>query len=88
MSNNPFKHVDWMVKDDCPACHGMGWYNYDHNHGKICEQCCPHNKGWWLLQKYYGEQNGKYACMGGCGTVREYSPNMEIISKSLHNNDT
>jgi hypothetical protein len=44
---------------------------YDNNHGKPCEVCCLHDKGWWLLKEHYGKDNGKWCCKAGCGfTVR------------------
>lgn len=42
---------------------------YDENHIKPCEVCCSHPDGWWKLEKHYGEDNGKYACKRGCGTL-------------------
>lgn len=51
----------------CQKCGGSGFYSYDHNHAKLCEDCCPCDEGWWLLRTHYGESNGKYACKRGCG---------------------
>jgi hypothetical protein len=59
--------------DDCPKCHGTRWFNYDKNHSQPCDLCCPHNSGWWLLKEHYGENNGKWACRAGCGTIRSES---------------
>lgn len=58
------------MKPICFRCYGKGWYAYDHNHGKPCEVCCAHDKGWWKLEEHYGENNGKWACLAGCGEVR------------------
>ena len=55
---------------ECVKCGGRGWYNYDENHGKPCEICCKHDKGWWELQEHYGADNGKWACRAGCGKLR------------------
>jgi hypothetical protein len=59
----------------CTTCNGAGWYKYDHNHSKPCEDCCPHDNGWWdLSEKYHGSKfikggdNG--CCLAGCGTMR------------------
>jgi len=62
------------VKMTCPTCNGVGYYMYDENHGKPCEGCCPHDKGWWLLEEHYGGNNGKYCCKRGCGHVIEAMP--------------
>jgi hypothetical protein len=59
---------------DCPKCHGTRWYAYDKNHSKPCEVCCKHDAGWWLLKEHYGENNNKWCCRVGCGTVREMEP--------------
>lgn len=32
---------------------------------------CPHDEGWWKLEEHYGEDNGKWCCKGGCGTMVE-----------------
>jgi hypothetical protein len=53
----------------CQKCGGTGWYAYDHNHSKICEQCCLHNQDVWQLLKHYGDDNGKWCCKVGCGTT-------------------
>lgn len=62
------------MSKSCPKCNGTGSYSYDENHGKICEVCCPHDQGWWLLQEHYGNDNGKLCCLRGCGTVKEQQP--------------
>ena len=55
----------------CQKCNGTGSYMYDENHRKLCEACCPHDQGWWLLKEHYGPNNGKLACKRGCGETRE-----------------
>lgn len=57
-------------KEECPKCHGTGSYQYDENHGKICEVCCKHDKGFLELQGHYGADNGKMCCKAGCGYTR------------------
>lgn len=54
---------------DCRKCGGTGWYQYDHNHRTICDFCCTHKEGWWLLKEHYGSDNGKWCCRAGCGTT-------------------
>ena len=64
-------------KPGCPKCRGAGVYVYTTHgtpHSTVCDLCCPHDAGWWLLQKYYGENNGKWCCRGGCGKVIEKEP--------------
>lgn len=55
------------TKYKCSKCKDTGGYMYDENHGKICEVCCPHTGGWWVLREHYGKDNGKFCCLGGCG---------------------
>jgi hypothetical protein len=56
-----------MANLNCVLCSGRGYYSYDENHGKFCENCCLHNKGFWLLKEHYGKNNGRYCCLAGCG---------------------
>ena len=56
-----------MPNKDCKKCNGTGWYQCDHNHSTVCDECCTHDAGWWLLEKHYGNNNGKYCCKAGCG---------------------
>lgn len=59
---------------NCKRCDGTGTYMYDHNHGKICEACCPHDKGWWLLSEGYAgyvEGEDTECCTRGCGFTRK-----------------
>lgn len=60
-----------IIDVECPKCSGTGSYRYDENHSTICNVCCPHDQGWWLLQDHYGENNGKLCCKRGCGTTKE-----------------
>lgn len=64
------------MTETCPKCNGRGTYFYDDKHGKICEVCCSHDLGWWQLGlgPGCGDKAGKWACMRGCGTVREENP--------------
>jgi len=61
------------AKPDCPKCKGTGQYQYSTHgtpHFTICDLCCPHNMGWWLLEQHYGKDNGKLCCRAGCGKTR------------------
>jgi len=55
----------------CEKCNGVGTYMYDENHGTICDLCCPHVDGSWQLLEHYGERNGQWCCMGGCGHTKD-----------------
>lgn len=58
----------------CSKCKDTGWYQYSTDgtpHSKVCEKCCKHDKGFWLLEKYYGKSNGKLCCLNGCGFTKE-----------------
>lgn len=69
----------------CNTCKDTGWYQYTTRgtpHSKVCEDCCKHDKGWWLLEKHYGENNGKWCCKAGCGhtiTTAEYEKQCEQL---------
>jgi hypothetical protein len=75
--NDSFEHAAANARADCPKCHGTGEYMYDHNHGTICNECCRHDRGWWLLtQGYSGWREGRetWCCVAGCGTKRDANP--------------
>lgn len=55
----------------CVKCNGSGSYRYDEHHVTVCDFCCQHVKGWWLLAEHYGEDNDKLCCLGGCGLTVE-----------------
>lgn len=62
-----------MSESTCKKCNDTGWYQYDHNHAKVCEACCKHDRGWWQLGEHHagykaGEDN--LCCDAGCGTLR------------------
>lgn len=73
-SVDSFAHARANARPDCPKCNGSGTYMYDHNHGTICDLCCRHDQGWWLLVQHYGASNGKWCCRAGCGTKRDDEP--------------
>ncbi len=58
------------LKADCPKCHGKGWYSYSDNHGKPCEACCQHDRGWFPTAKKFHGREG-FLCKAGCGEFRE-----------------
>lgn len=76
-----FQHAQSNANKDCPKCKGKGAYMYDHNHGKICELCCRHNRGWFQLTKGHGDKAGLWCCKAGCGHVVETKPEDIPITK-------
>jgi hypothetical protein len=58
----------------CQKCNGTGWYQYDHNHSTVCNACCLHGEGWWMLKEHYGKDNGKWCCLAGCGKTVDEKP--------------
>jgi hypothetical protein len=62
---------------NCKSCNGTKSYQYDHNHSKMCEHCCNHDSGWWQLKDHYGEDNDKWCCKAGCGTVQSIAAGLE-----------
>jgi hypothetical protein len=68
----------------CKKCNDTGWFQYDHNHSTVCNACCKHDKGFWLLTEHYGNA-GKWCCMGGCGKILTYSELKEkLLAESDH----
>ena len=67
----------------CPKCYdpesgeNRGSYMYDENHGTPCELCCAHDQGWSLLLEHYGDKNGLWCCLAGCGWT--ISPDEHLI---------
>jgi hypothetical protein len=72
---NAFEHARANASLNCPKCHGTGKYQYTTRgtpHFTVCDLCCKHDMGWWLLREHYGKDNGKWCCRAGCGkTVTE-----------------
>lgn len=66
-----------MTQATCRECHGTGQRINDEHHISPCGECCTHPNGWWKLEKHYGNDNGKYACKRGCGTVVDTPPDNE-----------
>lgn len=62
----PWDHAKENANPDCPKCKGTGEYMYDHNHGTICDLCCKHDMGFWMLKEHYGDKNGNWCCRS-CG---------------------
>lgn len=62
------------AKSDCKRCGGTGRYQYDHNHGIICPDCCVHNMGYWQLSENYGTEVGWWCCLAGCGRTWKDKP--------------
>lgn len=61
-----------MAEEICKKCSGTGWYSYDTNHSKVCEHCCKHEDGWWILTEGFGGYIAgadNRCCLGGCGTM-------------------
>lgn len=81
MSAESFRHAAANADPSCPKCHGAGHFKYDHNHSTICNVCCKHDMGWSQLLEHYGEKNGMWCCMAGCGTVLAENP---AIAKALN----
>ena len=62
------------AEPDCPKCCGKGVYKLDGRHLAVCDLCCKHNQGWWLLEGAYGNDNGRWACKAGCGRIVDTPP--------------
>ena len=60
------------MPDECKSCSGKGWYSYDKNHSKVCEVCCTHDEGFFVLSDLYANA-GDLCCMNGCGFTKEQS---------------
>lgn len=68
--SDSFAHARANARPDCPKCNGTGAISYDENHTTICRACCKHDRGWWLLERHYGKDNGKLCCLAGCGKTK------------------
>lgn len=66
------------MKYKCEKCKDTGWYMYDHNHGARCDGCCKCDQGYWHLLDHYGENNGKFCCLNGCGKTKDPDWNREL----------
>ena len=64
----------------CEKCNDTGWFQYDHNHSTVCDRCCKHDKGWWLLTAAYGNA-GKWCCGAGCGKILTYKEATDRLLK-------
>lgn len=63
----------------CPKCKGEGSYMYDDIHGKVCELCCIHPKGFEIPDKrYYDDQTP--TCFT-CGKEKSKQPLKENWEK-------
>ncbi len=61
----------------CQKCHGRKWYQYDRNHSKPCDACCPHDGGWFEVgehQSGFVMGGDNRCCLLGCGTMRRDLP--------------
>ena len=75
--SDAFDHAAKNARPDCPRCGGTGKYVYTTHgtpHSTICNLCCLHDRGWWMLTEGYGENNGKWCCKAGCGKILEEIP--------------
>lgn len=78
MSADAFAKAAKNARPNCPKCHGTGTYQYSTigtPHFTVCDLCCRHDMGWWLLEKHYGDDNGKWCCRAGCGKKLDEKPN-------------
>jgi len=69
---DPDAPVGDLSASACSLCGGKGHYMYDENHGKPCEQCCPHDQGWWNLTEHHAgfvEGGDNRCCRAGCGML-------------------
>lgn len=71
---------------NCPKCVGRGVYLHVQGTLAICDMCCRHNHGWWLLEGGYGLNNGRWACKVGCGTIVDHpEPELEFLPRTTTN---
>lgn len=70
---------------DCSGCHGTGAYERAGGHFAVCDMCCKHFQGWWLLEGAYGADNGRWACKAGCGTIVDTAPpkDLEFLPRAV-----
>jgi hypothetical protein len=69
---------------DCGKCKGTGLLRQASGRFAICDRCCRHNLGWWLLEGAYGADNGHWACKAGCGTIVDEPPEeIEFLPRAV-----
>ena len=69
---------------ECRKCNGSGVYHLQQKRLAICDRCCKHNQGWWLLEGSYGPDNGRWACKAGCGHIVDTLPlELEFLPRAL-----
>jgi hypothetical protein len=71
---DPYRSAAMNAEHDCPKCSGSGVYRFRSDRLAICDRCCKHNQGWWLLEEAYGADNGRWACRAGCGVLVDAPP--------------
>jgi hypothetical protein len=81
MSN--FEYVKKNANPNCRKCSGTGIYKYDSNHFTVCNLCCKHDKGYFLLKEYYGKDNGMYCCKAGCGHLITPEQHHYLLDKTF-----
>lgn len=69
MAEDSWANAKNNARPDCPKCKGTGKWKYDENHSTICDLCCKHNFGFHMLKEHYGQHNGHWCCLAGCGYV-------------------
>lgn len=62
-----------MSEPTCKVCQDRKYIQYDHNHCRPCDACCPHDQGWWELHpdshaSSYIEGRDNLCCKG-CGAL-------------------
>ena len=80
---DPYVSAAMNADRDCPKCLGTGVYQCGDRQVAICDRCCKHNQGWWLLEGAYGPDNGRWACKAGCGVIVDNPPpELEFLPRS------
>lgn len=74
LDSDIFASAAMNAEHDCPKCRGTGVYRHNTQDLAICDSCCKHNHGWWLLEGSYGPDNGRWACKAGCGVIVDTPP--------------
>lgn len=58
----------------CKKCNGTKSYMYDEIHSTVCDECCAHDQGWFLLGEGHGVDAGRLCCKAGCGHLSHAKP--------------
>jgi len=84
-STDVFVSAALNANSSCRKCLGSGVFREDEGFMVVCDACCGHRQGWWMLEGLYGTDNGRWACKAGCGVIVDHPPDaIKFLPRTLH----